>query len=523
MSDKAIFHRDGIMVIQNKETGQLEPADPIVKNLECKIEELEEQINTEKDKESVERNKHLIKENKNKIMEIESEIKYIRSCEEKLIDLNNQIILCLDTPQDSLFDALMSLMSQDTAKDQKYSYVEKSGSGKLGTKNNILRGMPVLFSTRVIDDTQGARFEEKNRRFIHVTPDTSEKKIQEAKRLIGHKFGSLEEEYDEVVVSRDDKEKAKQIIRILTAKLKQHSKHFEPKQSGVKIPFEAAIVDSIPNNQVWNMTVTERMMKYLSIITKANMDSRPKLVNEDNGKFYPISTFDDLKETLKLMEIGASGIRPYIADWFNNGFTIAYKELDGYPNVDKDENGNVLAQEKRPGLTTEQLAEKTKQFFNVSKPSSQAILYKFLYPLINQGIINKVKSEIDGRQNIYYPVDEEGNLFSMFDDNKDLRLKVSDPGIFPSKNFLKKQFRILSKYYIEEGGSIFKKKSCYKLVDIDGGEISVDHLIDKYLNNPETCFVEKYDYSHTTAITKNLLMYSLQVIQKQKENNFNYL
>ena len=56
--------------------------------------------------------------------------------------------------------------------------------------------------------------------------------------MIGHKFGSLEEEYDEVVVSRDDKEKAKQIIRILTAKLKQHSKHFEPKQSGVKIPFE---------------------------------------------------------------------------------------------------------------------------------------------------------------------------------------------------------------------------------------------------------------------------------------------
>ena len=30
--------------------------------------------------------------------------------------------------------------------------------------------MPVMFSTRVIDDTQGARFEEKNRRFIHVTP-----------------------------------------------------------------------------------------------------------------------------------------------------------------------------------------------------------------------------------------------------------------------------------------------------------------------------------------------------------------
>ena len=48
MSDKAIFHRDGIMVIQNKETGQLEPADPIVKNLECKIEELEDRLTQKK-------------------------------------------------------------------------------------------------------------------------------------------------------------------------------------------------------------------------------------------------------------------------------------------------------------------------------------------------------------------------------------------------------------------------------------------------------------------------------------------
>ena len=38
---------------------------------------------------------------------------------EKLIVLENKIILLLDTTQDSLFNALMSLVSQDTKDDQK--------------------------------------------------------------------------------------------------------------------------------------------------------------------------------------------------------------------------------------------------------------------------------------------------------------------------------------------------------------------------------------------------------------------
>jgi hypothetical protein len=103
-----------------------------------------------------------------------------------------------------------------------------------------------------------------------------------------------------------------------------------------------------------------------------------------------------------------------------------------------------------------------------------------------------------------------------------LRIVRVRVGIFSSKNFLKEQFRILSNYYIEDGVVFSEKKCCYKLVDIDGGEISVDQLIDKYLNNPESCFVEKYDSDHAVAIRKNLLLYS-QVILKQNENNFNYL
>jgi hypothetical protein len=49
------------------------------------------------------------------------------------------------------------------------------------------------------------------------------------------------------------------------------------------------------------MTVMDRTTRYLTIITKVNMDSRPRIIDTETGKFYPISTFEDLKETLELM------------------------------------------------------------------------------------------------------------------------------------------------------------------------------------------------------------------------------
>jgi hypothetical protein len=324
MSDKAILHRPGIMVIEqdNDERGEVEvvPIAPIIKKLELEKTESERQNQTGY---------------KQKIKEFDSEIKDVNEKAEKLIDLNNQIILGLDTPQDSLFDVIMALMSQDFPGDQKYEFSERSSSGKWGRRVNRLRGVPVIFTSRVIDDTRAARFSEKNRRFINVNPVTSSKKIHAANDMIALTYGSLPEEYDESVVSRQDTERCRQIIETIVAKLKHHSTYLNPKESGILIPFHNAISKCIPvsENQPWSMTVTERTCKYLSIITKVNMDYRPRIVDTKTGQFWPIATFEDLKETLLLMERAASGLRPYIANWFNDVFIPAFKDLDGKPNV----------------------------------------------------------------------------------------------------------------------------------------------------------------------------------------------
>jgi hypothetical protein len=49
------------------------------------------------------------------------------------------------------------------------------------------------------------RYQEKNRRLIHVIPDTTTKKIHTAMDLIGDRLGLIQDEYDEQIVSSSDK------------------------------------------------------------------------------------------------------------------------------------------------------------------------------------------------------------------------------------------------------------------------------------------------------------------------------
>jgi hypothetical protein len=50
MSAKALFHRRGVLVIQNKETGEFEPIAPMIQPLESEIDDIENKVIDEMDK-----------------------------------------------------------------------------------------------------------------------------------------------------------------------------------------------------------------------------------------------------------------------------------------------------------------------------------------------------------------------------------------------------------------------------------------------------------------------------------------
>ena len=119
MSDKAMLHRAGTLVVEDAD-GEPVPLDPLLERLEENKEKLVEQLNNLP---KIATSKDQRRKLKEAVATINAKIKDLKMKAEKLIVLENKIILLLDTTQDSLFNALMSLVSQDTKDDQKYEYV----------------------------------------------------------------------------------------------------------------------------------------------------------------------------------------------------------------------------------------------------------------------------------------------------------------------------------------------------------------------------------------------------------------
>jgi hypothetical protein len=113
----------------------------------------------------------------------------------------------------------------------------------------------------------------------------------------------------------------------------------------------------------------------------------------------------------------------------------------------------------------------------------------YLYPLANHGLINYAKSVLNRNENIWFPVDEKTNAFSLFKSN-DLRLTVTNPAVYPSPNVIEKEYSSIVKQ--EERGGTQNKKNIFRLLDSDGTEITVDVMIEKYFQNTESCFIKGF-------------------------------
>ena len=296
-------------------------------------------------------------------------------------------------------------------------------------------------STQVVDDTRNRRFAEKNRRFIHVNPNTSVEKIKEAKRQIAIRLSGLPEDIEGIVSSKDI-EKSKEIVKRLCTKLQEHNKsHVDGdfKGSGIKIPYDSLLSSSLSSEESWSMTVLTRLLHYIGIITKVNMDSRPTIVDTETGLLYPIAIYDDLKDALEIMKTASLNIRPYQQEWYSKVFLPAFAELNPDPNTRTNDYGTI-ERERVVGLTTKHLADKMNE--QGTKISNESIYENYLRPLTKQGLINHTRSVLNRKENLYYPVSQENeDNLSILPLAEDCHLIISKP--FDEKNVLEESFRTL--------------------------------------------------------------------------------
>jgi hypothetical protein len=484
MTDKALFHRPGTLVIKN-ETGEYESFEQRIKDIDEKIENKENEIlqtNNRDTKQAL----------RSTIIELKREKKDLLKDARKMIDLSNKIIIFLDTPSEQLLSGLLPLLSHDKY-EVEYEFVDTHNGIK--TKNNVLRGWPAVIIAQALDYSNSPRYPEYSRRFITTNPTISTEKFNEAVNLISNKFSVPDLIYQHTIVSDEEKDKAREIVKGLKEQIQDICKDVKPGKNNVIIPFNESIVGLLPKGKSEDMTRANRLYTYLSFLPIVYFHERPRITIVKKGdtkiQTLPIATFEDLKNTIELMEY-SDGVRPYILQWYNEVLLKAYEDKEDTPDFKTKKNNkgeDEVITENRVAVTSQDLIKKHKEIHNETLTTHKLLQY-YLYPLINHGYIDSIDSILDRRAKIYYPLIETKKYINLFySDEKNNFSQEIDKIIvnstkFPNQVFILSVLELILKYYSSERYISTIKNS-------KGEEISLEELVNQYFGNPEDYFEVK--------------------------------
>ncbi|HET9807299.1 MAG TPA: hypothetical protein VFP49_10350, partial [Nitrososphaeraceae archaeon] len=339
MTDKALFHRPGILVKKNENTGEYE-------SIEGRIKDIDEQIEDEENEISQTNNRDAKQALRSTIIELKQKKKDLLKDARKLIDLSNKIIIFLDTPSEKLLSGLLPLLSHDKYEIE-YEFVDTHNGIK--TRNNVLRGWPAVVCAQALDYSHSARFPEYQRRFITTNPTMTQEKYNEAIDLISIKSSIPDLIYQQNIVSDIEKDKAREIIKGLKEQIQDICSDVQPGKNNVIIPFSELILHSLPKEKAEDMTRANRLYTYLSFLPLVNFDKRPRLTIVKQGdtriQTIPIAIFDDLQKTIQLMEY-SDGVRPYILEWYYEIFLKTFEDKDGQIDSKTNSKGEELSEDR---------------------------------------------------------------------------------------------------------------------------------------------------------------------------------
>ena len=476
MTDKALFHRSGTLVVKN-ENGEYQLLDEKIADIDSQIQDKELEIARTKDDITKEGLEAYIKS-------LEKDKEQLGKNVKKLIDLSHKILVFLDSPRPELFAALMPLLSHDRY-EVVYEFVDTPNGIK--TRTNIMKGWPAVIFAQAIDYSHYARYPEIQRRFIITNPKMEKTKYAAAVDLICDKFGLPDFAYQAKIVSDKDKERTKEIIREMIQRIKDVCNGIEPGKNNVIIPYNDVLKKLLPKDKAFDMTTANRLGAFLSLLPLINIDNRPRLSQTiDTFPFLrtiPFALFDDLQETMFLMEY-ANGVRPYILEWYYNVFLPEYNKRTK-PDTKVDRKGE-LREEEIIAVTSGDLIEKTKEVYGKTL-NTQKLTETYLYPLLNENYIDKTKSVIDHRSNLYTPVvsTKENKKLFVFDETNNLshtlRIILKDPTQYPDKQYLISKIQEVLRYSSDN-------RLLIEIRDHSKRPITIEELIERYYSNPGDYF-----------------------------------
>jgi hypothetical protein len=382
MSPKVIVRQKGKLVDSNTN----EP-------LDTRIREIKKQISSSKNIET----KDDLKEQLQEILE-NAKI---------LIDLSNTIFVFLEPPHPQTWEILKAILSHDSWEIE-HPFVDKTEYAGTQVKRTVTSGWPVCIFCSAKDESKWEIWPEIQSRVLITSPNMSFEKYVESNFLTAQTMSLPYDIQQKVIVSDEEIELAKKCVLYIKQQILKSSKCEDEegkkynvdivrrkKSNPVWIPYGTILGEVLPAEKGPDMRIFQRLSSLLNIIALAKLDSRQKLIY--GHEELVIANLEDLGEVLHITQ-NISGIPEYKIKFYREVFLPLFRSK----NKREEKNGK---EEKIVAVTTKELAdyykEKTGKVIGIDN-----LRKTILVELINNDYIGEMKSELDTRQFIYYPLIE---------------------------------------------------------------------------------------------------------------------
>lgn len=448
MSPKVLIRDRGILVDQNNK--------PITE----KVKEIKSLIEKEKDE--------------NVRNDLKEQLKALYDNSKVLIDLSNMILVFLEPPHSDTWNILKPILSHDTLEIE-HPYVYKTETKGLEVKHIVTRGWPACIFCSARDDSNWSMWPEIQSRFFIASPNMVKQKYQDSNILIAQKKGLPALVQEQLIISKEDLDVAKDCILLLKEDLLSDYSY------NVWIPFQSILSESLPSDKGLDVRIADRIFSMLVLITKVNSFNRPSLVYGE--EILAIALLSDLEEVLKLIH-NITGIPSYKVDFLTEIFMPLY--LSKKEPLQKDDKS-----EDRIAVYTNELSDYFKKIKGKSL-TTDAIKKTYLIELKNNGLVDDFQSEVDKRKNGYYPIidvnqfnsagaatNEKYRNYTNLSDNDNklqfFKLTMSNNYVNIDESWLELQFFDLMKYGIG-------RTNMFKLLDKEGNQTCICRFVKEYNN-----------------------------------------
>jgi hypothetical protein len=334
------------------------------------------------------------------VEELKEELEKLLRESKYQIDLHGRILVFLEPPHPEVWNILKPIISHDHW-EMEHPYVDTD----LKTKNVVTRGWPVCIFCSARDESKWDIWPEIQSRFIMISPNMSKQKYAVANVLTFEKLGLPDFVQDQIIVSNKEIEMAQKCILLLRERIRRlcrlphNFEEFNYKPTNpVWIPYYEYLAKSLPATRGIDMRNAKHVGSLLAVIAIAKSMFLLDIGGE--GKLSAIARSEDLIETLRiaqnLVSGEYSGIPVHKIKFFEELFRGVYNIKEG-----PDEKDGKI--EPLKGVTTRELSDYYKKV--KGKGTSPDNLKKqFLEELKANDLIVEVKSEIDGRRLLFYPL-----------------------------------------------------------------------------------------------------------------------